>query len=242
MIITGTNLLGDVFMEQNMEVTKMSIPKENIKLNSIRLTLYQMIKDVFDILFSFIGIVLMLPIALIIKIAYMLSGDFHSIFFVQKRIGRNGKEFDLYKFRTMVPNADEILFEMLKKDKKLAKEYKINKKLEHDPRITKIGRIVRRFSIDELPQFLNVYLGDMTLIGNRPYLPREKEDMGKYYNDIIKTRPGLTGYWQVSGRSNTTFEQRLKLEQYYSNNCSLWMDIKIFFKTFKVVIFGKDAK
>ena len=139
-----------------MEVTKMSIPKENIKLNSIRLTLYQMIKDVFDILFSFVGIVLMLPITLIIKIAYMLSGDFHSIFFIQKRIGRNGKEFDLYKFRTMVPNADEILFEMLKKDKKLAEEYKINKKLEHDPRITKIGRIVRRFSIDELPQFLNV--------------------------------------------------------------------------------------
>lgn len=140
-----------------MEVTKMSIPKENIKLNSIRLTLYQMIKDVFDILFSFVGIVLMLPIALIIKIAYMLSGDFNSIFFIQKRIGRNGKEFDLYKFRTMVPNADEILFDMLKKDKKLAKEYKINKKLEHDPRITKIGRIVRRFSIDELPQFLNVF-------------------------------------------------------------------------------------
>ena len=210
--------------------------------NLIKLKMYQTIKDVFDILISFVGIVAMLVVAVFIKIAYVLTGDFNSIFFSQTRIGKNGKEFKLYKFRTMVPNADEILFKLLKEDKKIAKEYKINKKLHNDPRITKIGKIVRRLSIDEMPQFLNVYLGDMSLIGNRPYLPREKEDMGKYYDDIIKTRPGLTGYWQVSGRSNTTFKKRLELEQYYSNNCSLWMDIKIFFKTFKVLLFGKDAK
>lgn len=228
-------------MNESIGVTGMKTEGQNLFLTKINNTLYYAIKDTVDIFIAFAGIVLMVPIALVIKIAYMLTGDFHSIFFTQKRIGRNGKEFKLYKFRTMVPNADEILFKLLKEDKELAKEYKINKKLKNDPRITKAGRIVRRFSIDEMPQFLNVYMGDMTLIGNRPYLPREKKDMGKYFDDIVKTRPGLTGYWQVSGRSNTTFKQRLKLEQYYSNNCSLWMDIKIFFKTFKVVLLGKGA-
>ena len=142
----------------------------------------------------------------------------------------------------MVPNADEVLAKLLKEDKEAAKEYKINKKLENDPRITKMGKILRKTSIDELPQLINVLKGDMSLIGNRPYLPREKEDMGDYYNDILKTKPGLTGYWQVSGRSNTTFEERLKLEKYYSNHSSLKLDIKIFFKTFKVVLLHKGSK
>jgi len=155
MIITETNLLGDVFMEQNMEVTKMSIPKENTKLNSIRLTLYQMIKDVFDILFSFVGIVIMLIVAIILKISYVLSGDFHSIFFSQKRIGRNGKEFKLYKFRTMVYNAEEELKELLKKEP-YKTQWKKNQKLDNDPRITKIGNILRKTSLDELPQFICV--------------------------------------------------------------------------------------
>ena len=92
-----------------------------------------------------------------------------------------------------------------------------------------------------MPQFINIFLGDMSLIGNRPYLPREKEDMGKYYDEIVKTKPGLTGYWQVSGRSDVSFKQRLKLEKYYSENASFKLDIKIFFKTFSVVLFGKGA-
>ena len=112
-------------------------------------------------------------------------GDFHSIFFTQNRIGKNGKEFKFFKFRTMVVNADEVLFKLLKEDKEMAKEYKKNRKLKNDPRITKLGKILRRTSIDELPQLINVFLGNMTMIGNRPYLPREKEDMGKYYKDIM---------------------------------------------------------
>ncbi len=204
--------------------------------------LYYSIKRIFDIICSLVGLVFLLPIIVIVKLSYILSGDFHKIFFTQNRIGKNGKEFKFYKFRTMVPNADEILFKLLAENEELAKEYKINKKLDNDPRITKVGKLIRRFSIDELPQLINVFLGDMTLIGNRPYLPREKEDMGEYYNSIITTKPGLTGYWQVSGRNNVTFQHRLELEKYYSEHCGLLMDIKIFFKTFKVVLFGKDAK
>ena len=158
------------------------------------------------------------------------------------RIGKNGKEFKFYKFRTMVPRADEILFQLLEENEEIREEYTRNKKLVSDPRITKAGNLLRKTSLDELPQLLNVLKGDMSLVGNRPYLPREKDDMGEYYKHIIKTKPGITGYWQVNGRSDVSFENRLKLETYYSNHCSLDLDIRIFFKTFKVVLFGKNAK
>lgn len=220
----------------------MEASENTIVITSIKDKTYLLIKDLCDILISFVGIVFMLVIAILVKICYVLSGDFHSIFFTQKRIGKNGKLFTLYKFRTMVPNADEILFKMLKEDKEAAEEYKLTKKLKNDPRVTKVGKALRKLSLDELPQFINVYIGDMSLVGNRPYLPREKEDMGKYYADIVKTKPGITGYWQVNGRSDTTFKRRLELEQYYSNNCNLWLDIKIFFKTFTVVFFGSGAE
>ena len=118
----------------------------------------------------------------------------------------------------------------------------INKKLKDDPRVTKIGKFLRNTSIDELPQMINIFKGDMSLIGNRPYLPREKEDIGAYYKDIVKTKPGLSGLWQVSGRSNLTFKDRLKLESYYSNNANLWLDIKIFFKTILVVLKKNGAR
>ncbi len=209
---------------------------------SLSRSFYFFVKRLFDILMAIIGIIVMIPIALLVKISYMLTGDFDSIFYKQKRIGKNGVEFNFYKFRSMVPNADEVLKELLKKDKKLAKEYKINKKLEHDPRVTKMGAILRKTSLDELPQVLNILVADMSVVGNRPYLPREKEDMGIYYNDIIKTKPGLTGLWQVSGRSNTTFEERLKIEQEYSSTCGFKIDIKIFFKTFGVVLKHRGAK
>ena len=208
----------------------------------IKRVLYLSSKRITDIIISLIGLLFLIPIAIIIKISYMVTGDFKSIFYVQDRIGKNGKLFKFFKFRSMVPNADEVLFELLKKNKKLKKEYDTNKKLKDDPRITPAGKIIRRFSIDELPQLINIFLGDMTLIGNRPYLPREKEDMGDYYDDIVKTKPGLTGLWQVSGRSSVSFKKRLEIEQRYSNIAGFKIDIKIFFKTFKVVLFGKDAK
>ena len=203
---------------------------------------YLFTKRLFDIIVSFIGIIFLIPITIILKICYMATGDFHRIFFVQERIGKDGKTFKFIKFRSMVPNADEILFRTMELDKIVEEEYKKNKKLKNDPRITKMGRILRNTSLDELPQLINVFKGDMSMIGNRPYLPREKEDMGDYFDDIVKTKPGLTGYWQVNGRSKTTFDERLELEKIYSNNAGFILDTKIFLKTFKVVLFKIGAR
>ena len=212
-----------------------------IKYLRVKRVIYLLSKRVVDIIISLIGLVLLIPTTIIIKIAYMCTGDFNSVMFSQDRIGLNGKHFRFYKFRSMVPNADEILFKTLAKDEKLAEEYTKNKKLKNDPRITKVGRIIRKTSIDEFPQFINIFLGDMSLIGNRPYLPREKNHIGNSFDEIVKTKPGLTGYWQTSGRSDLSFKKRLELETYYSKHASFLLDIKIFFKTFIVVICGKGA-
>jgi undecaprenyl-phosphate galactose phosphotransferase len=203
---------------------------------------YKIIKRSFDIICALIGCLFLLPIGIVLKICYLISGDKDKLIFVQNRIGKDGKEFKFYKFRSMIPNADEVLFKYLKENKEAAKEYKKYKKLNNDPRITKVGKFIRKTSIDELPQLISVLKGDMSLIGNRPYLPREKEDMGVYFDDIVKTKPGLTGYWQVNGRSNTTFDERLKMDKVYSDNASVKMDIKIFFKTFKVVLIKDGSK
>jgi len=209
---------------------------------SIRKHAYFFIKRSFDLMMSLVGLIILLPIIIIVKVISLISGDTGSIFYSQDRIGKDGKIFKLYKFRSMIPNADEKLKEILANNEDLAKEYNEYKKFKNDPRVTKIGKILRVTSLDELPQMINIFLGDMSLIGNRPYLPREKKDMGKNYEEIIKTKPGLTGYWQVNGRSDTTFEERVDLESYYSKHCNLSMDIGIFFKTFAVVLFKKGAK
>lgn len=201
--------------------------------------IYLFFKRLFDIVVSLIGLIILLPFFVIIIIAIKLDSKGPAIF-TQDRIGLNGKLFKFYKFRSMVIDADEVLFEMLEHDTEIAKEYKKNKKLENDPRITRIGKIIRKFSIDELPQLLNVLKGEMSLIGNRPYLPREMDDMGKYYDKIILSKPGLTGLWQVSGRSDITFNERLKIEAKYSEIMNSSLDVQIFFKTFKAV-FGKNG-
>lgn len=197
---------------------------------------YLVVKRIFDIIFGLIGLIILIPIAIIVKISYLLRGDFYSIFYSQARIGKNGKLFKIYKFRTMIPNADEELSKILDENEDFKKEYKENKKLRHDPRITKAGKFLRKTSIDEMPQFWNVFMGEMSLIGNRPYLPKEKDEMGKYYDEIVSVKPGITGYWQVSGHNDTNFNQRLKLEQEYAKKASLGLDTKIFFKTFGVLL------
>lgn len=207
----------------------------------IKKGMYLVIKRIIDLFFGLIGMVLLLPITIIIKILYISSGDFNSVFYTQERIGKNGKHFKLYKYRTMVMNADELLEKILKENKEMREEYRVNKKLKHDPRITKFGHIIRKLSIDEFPQFINVFLGQMSLVGNRPYLPREKEDMGEYYEDIVKTKPGITGLWQVSGRSDVSFQRRLELEREYSKHYSLRLDLKIIFHTFSAVFKGNGA-
>lgn len=197
---------------------------------------YLFVKRLFDIICGLIGIILLIPLTIIIKIAYICHGDFHSIFYTQKRIGKKGKEFTIIKYRSMVPGADKDLSKLLEDNEALKEEYKENKKLRKDPRITKVGRFIRKTSIDEMPQFINVFIGKMSVVGNRPYLPREKEEMGDYYKDIVSVKPGITGYWQVSGHNDTNFKQRLKLEEEYAKKASLGLDIKIFFKTFGVVL------
>lgn len=208
---------------------------------NIKTIVYLFIKRFSDIIISLIGIILMLPIAIIVKISYMVSGDFHSIFYTHNRIGKNGKIIRLIKFRSMVPNADEVLKELLKEEK-YKKEWEKNQKLANDPRITKMGNILRKTSLDEIPQFINVLKGDMSLIGPRPLVEGELDAHNGNHKLYESVRPGITGWWACNGRSATTYEERLKLEYYYINNMSLLLDIKCVFKTIAAVLFEKGAK
>ena len=200
--------------------------------------MYHFVKRLFDILIGLVGCLFLVPLALIIKIAYLLTGDTHKILYIQPRIGKDGKVFNLYKFRSMEWQAEEHLKDLLQQNPDLKAEYDRNKKLIADPRITKVGHFIRRFSIDEMPQFINVLKGEMSLIGNRPYLTYEKRAMRKYYEDIIKTKPGITGLWQISGHNNVPFSSRIMIETQYSEQASLSLDTHIFFRTFHAVVFG----
>ena len=208
---------------------------------SIKKYLYFGVKRLFDILIALVGCLFLLPVILIVKISYLLHKDFDSIFFRQKRIGKNGKEFNLYKFRSMVHNADEVLKELLK-DPKYKEEWDLNQKFEHDPRITSMGNILRKTSLDELPQFINILIGDMSLIGPRPLVPGELDSHNGNHELYESVRPGISGWWAANGRSATTYERRLELEYYYIQHCSLILDIRCVFRTIKVVIFKTGAK
>lgn len=213
-----------------------------ISMSKIKKYLYLTIKRLFDIILSLFGILFLIPISIIIKISYILNKDFSSIFYSQIRIGKDGKEFKLYKFRSMIPNADEVLKELMSTSTDIFNEYSKNKKLKDDPRVTKVGKFIRKTSLDEFPQFINVFKGDMSIVGNRPYLPKEKKDMGNYYNDIVKTKCGIVSYWAIHGRSDVSFERRLELEKYYSNHQSLGLDVKIFIKSLLVILLKKGAE
>ena len=198
---------------------------------------YAITKRMFDIIAGLFGCMATVPLLALVKVVYLINGDTAPVLFTQKRIGKNGKEFNFYKIRTMYVDADQRLEEMLKSDEEIAAEYAKNKKLKNDPRITKAGKYFRKSSLDEFPQFLNVLKGDMSLVGNRPYMPREKSDIRQdQFNLIIKTKPGITGFWQVSGRSNIDFSDRVRMEALYSEYANLKMDTQIFLKTFLSVL------
>lgn len=200
----------------------------------------RIMKRIFDIVVTICGGIFILPFMLIIAaIIYLDSGG--PIIYKQKRIGKNGKEFSFYKFRSMVKNADTILEEYLNTHEKEKNEWQKNFKLKNDPRVTKIGRIIRKTSIDELPQLWNVLMGDMSLVGPRPLLPNELERYSSYIEDYKLVLPGLTGVWQVSGRSDTTFEQRAIMDSWYIHNWSVWIDIVYLLKTILVVVKSKGA-
>lgn len=190
---------------------------------------YYFVKRLFDIVFSLIGIILLIPISLVIKIIYLLNLDFKSMFYTQERIGKNGKIFKIIKYRTMVSDSDERLNELLK-IKKYKTEWDYKQKINNDPRITKIGRLLRRHAIDEIPQVINIFVGSMSFVGPRPLIKGEleKHNGNKKYNNV---RPGLTGYWIINRRKNETYKDRLKLEYYYIDNQSIKLDIICLVKT-----------
>lgn len=202
---------------------------------------YFAIKRSFDVLCSVIGVVVLIPVAIITKICYLVIGDNKSIFYKQKRVGKNGKLIYIYKLRSMVYNADDILKELLK-DPKYKEEWDLNQKLENDPRITKVGKVLRKMSLDELPQFINVLKGDMSLIGPRPLVEGELDAHNGNHKIYESVRPGISGWWAVNGRSATTYRKRLELEYYYCKHCSLLLDIKCMLLTIAVVLFRKGAK
>lgn len=200
------------------------------------------IKRFFDIVCSVVGFIALIPLCIIIKFIYICNRDFHSIFFRQKRVGKNGKMIRIFKFRTMVPNAEEILKEWLQNNPLKREEYLKDRKIENDPRITKIGNILRKTSLDEFPQFINIFLGEMSLIGPRPVVEDEVENYGENTEKFLSMRPGLTGYWASNGRSNISYEERMKMELYYIDHCGLLLDIQIIFDTIFAVIKKEGAK
>lgn len=237
----------DLEEEQEDELIKtreiiMNVEQQGVQRTSLRELGYRFIKRTFDIVCGLIGLICLIPLTILVKIISVCSGDHKSIFYTQKRIGKNGREFKLYKFRSMVPNADEILEQTLKMDKVRAEEWKKYQKFEHDPRITKIGNILRKTSLDEVPQFINILKGDMSMIGPRPLVPGELDSHDGNHEIYESVRPGITGWWACNGRSATTYAERLELEYYYVKNKSLWLDIKCVFKTISAVITKKGAK
>lgn len=202
---------------------------------------YLAIKRLVDVVLAAIGLILSSPILLVIAILIKIESP-GPVFIDQKRVGKDGKLFKIYKFRSMIDHAEEILMGWLETDPAIREEYLTNKKLANDPRITKVGKFIRKTSLDELPQLINVLLGDMSLVGPRPYLEYEIEDMSITYFTIIKMTPGITGPWQVAGRSNVGFKERCSLDCKYYKERSLKKDFGILLKTVKVVFNKVGAK
>lgn len=199
---------------------------------------YEVIKRIFDIISSLSVIIVLLPVFIIISILIKIDSK-GPVIFGHKRLGKNGKFIKVYKFRTMVQNAEELLKKLTPDQKK---EFEINFKLENDPRITKIGRVLRETSIDELPQLFNILIGNMTVVGPRPIVEKEIEKYGEYGSKLLSVKPGLTGNWQANGRSDTSYEERVQLDMDYIDNRSFLLDMKIIFKTIWSVLKREGAR
>ena len=199
----------------------------------------KLIKRFIDVLASILGI-LLVPLLSLMAVAIKLDSP-GGIFYRQTRLGKGGKTFQLLKFRTMYINAEDLLESTLAQNLALKKEWDCYQKLKDDPRITRIGRFLRKFSLDELPQLWNIVRGEMSLIGPRPFTPNQHQFYGRYYKDYIQVLPGITGWWQVSGRNQTSFIQRAELDNEYIQRWSLWMDIFILVKTIKVILWQDSA-
>lgn len=222
--------------EQSTTVPEVEVEVVNAKS---KFKIYYIFKRLVDFIASLLGLIILSPVFLIV--ALLIRRDGGKAFFTQSRIGKNGKVIKVYKFRSMVMHGEEVLEKLLASDENIRKEYLTNKKLENDPRITKIGKFIRKTSIDELPQLINVLLGQMSLVGPRPSLPKEVEKFETWMLERLNVKPGLTCYWQVSGRNDIDFEDWMKLDIKYVNERNLWIDIKLIFKTVFVLFGDKHA-
>lgn len=200
---------------------------------------YILIKTFFDFLFALFSIIIGFPIFIFIAILIKLSSR-GPIFFKQRRIGKNNKSFQCIKFRTMHPEADDILKKLLENNEYLKKEFSENHKLKNDPRITKIGIFLRKTSLDEIPQFLNVLRMEMSIVGPRPIVDAEVVKYGNSISKVLSISPGITGLWQVSGRNNLTYKKRVFLDCLYVENINFLIDLRIIMRTFGVILFPGD--
>ncbi|WP_071908864.1 sugar transferase [Exiguobacterium sp. ZWU0009] len=226
-------------MNETTVINQISL--ENIGSTSAKSILYRISKRSIDIILSLMFLSICSPIFLIFFLLIKIREPKHDVFFGQYRYGLNGKRFKMYKFRSMIANAEQ----KLKNNKILYQKYIDNNyKLEshEDPRITKLGAFIRKYSIDEIPQFYNVLKGDMSIVGPRPIVDEELDiEYGVDRIKFLSTKPGITGYWQANGRSNVGYPRRKKMELYYIDNCSLMLDFKIILLTIKSVIFKTGA-
>jgi lipopolysaccharide/colanic/teichoic acid biosynthesis glycosyltransferase len=198
-----------------------------------------LIKRLFDIIFSLSVLVLCAPVYIVLAIVIACTSS-GSIFYVQERVGKNHRHFGCIKFRTMVPNADRLLSEMIARSTDLQQEFSENFKLKQDPRITKIGRFLRTTNLDEFPQFINVLKGEMSVVGPRPLVPEEIERYGAAIDRVLTIRPGITGLWQVSGRNDIPYAQRIRIDINYVKRRNFWLDLRIVFKTVLLTIIPKN--
>jgi undecaprenyl-phosphate galactose phosphotransferase len=208
--------------------------------NNLAMRRNKIYKRIFDLVCTICGGLLILPIIAVVALLVAIDNK-GNVIFAHRRIGKDGKEFPCYKFQSMVPNAQEILQDYLAKNPAARKEWEESFKLTNDPRVTKLGGFLRKTSLDELPQLWNVIKGDMSLVGPRPIVKKEIERYGEYFREYAMVLPGITGMWQASGRSDTTYEERVEMDTWYVRNWSVWLDIMYLAKTFTAVIFGKGA-
>ena len=208
--------------------------------NNLAMRRNRIYKRIFDLLCTVSGGLLILPFLLIISVLVAIENK-GTVIFAHRRIGKDGREFACYKFQTMIPNAQEKLEEYLAANPEARKEWEESFKLTNDPRVTRLGGFLRKTSLDELPQLWNVIKGDMSLVGPRPIVEKEIKRYGQYFREYSMVLPGITGMWQASGRSDTTYAERVAMDTWYVRNWSVWLDIMYLAKTFTAVIFGKGA-
>jgi undecaprenyl-phosphate galactose phosphotransferase len=223
------NLQVDGFLRERMMTLKLT--------NNLARPWNSCLKRAVDLLLGASIGLLSLPLCLIVAALIMLDSEGPALF-VQERIGYRGGTFRCLKFRTMLLGGDKRLAKYLESNAEAADEWHTYAKLRnYDPRLTRVGRILRRWSLDEIPQLLNILKGEMSLVGPRPYVPEERGRIGDHFSTILSARPGLTGFWQVNGRNHVTLEDRIQLEAWYVRNWTVWLDCIVLAKTFKIVLF-----